>query len=158
MHLSLEHESQLTDQTMEKLHNAVHKENTIWLNHAKWCSHCLAFGPEWKKLKKQMKDNKTNVIDIESSVIEKLQEKNPALYKRVTKKEGLYFPMIVVFSKKDGKPKSHKKYYTENRTSTELKAFVEKEQKPAEKKTKSKKIKGGSSAQVQNVIDKFFKL
>jgi hypothetical protein len=180
MHLSLENENQLTDQTMEKLHLAAHNQNTVWLNHANWCSHCIKFRPEWAKLRKNMKDKKINTVSLESTVIDKLKAKDSVLYQRIIGDKGLYFPMIIFFEKKTENAKSDKKHYElPDRDAKSISEFVETVQDnsksskpkprpksaPVKKQAKAITIKRPTSAkggniesQVQKLIQKFFKL
>ena len=74
---------------LEKLYES--KKPTICLIHAVWCGHCVAFKPEWNKIKK----SKYNTADIESSEIDDF--KTTKIAKKILPKDGqLYFPMIIV--------------------------------------------------------------
>jgi thiol-disulfide isomerase/thioredoxin len=167
MHLSIESEAQLTQQTMKALSKATEEGTTVWLTHANWCGHCQAFSSEWKKFR-ETHGKKINVVDVESSAIEKIKQ-DQKLYKKITKKEGnqhiLYFPMIVVFYKKGDK--TVKKHFEGERTSDKLHEFLEahkavkpKAVKPAKKGGNTKKTENIQEVEsrVQKIIEKFFKL
>lgn len=188
MHLSIKTEAELTNEKIDNLTKMTKTANTVWLTHANWCGHCQQFQPEWKKFRKSNKGKNINVVDVESSAIEKIKQ-NPTLYKRITKKEGneqvLYFPMIFVFYKKGDK--TVKKLYEGERTAEKLQEFLKaKKVIASEKKSKEKKViisakkpkakkggndiasplrkKGGTEniqeveSHVKNIIDKFFNL
>ena len=134
MLLSLNSKEDLTAANLKKLNNLLYDKNTVVLNHATWCGACSAFKPDWSEFKK---NTKANLVEIESSALEGLKE-NQKLYKRVTPKDNsVYFPMIIVFIKKETKA-SAKKLYEGSRNASEIQNYVSmKTQKP--KTTKSKK-------------------
>jgi thiol-disulfide isomerase/thioredoxin len=124
MILSFKNEEDVTDTNLKKLDKLVSNNNTILLNHATWCAHCHHFQPEWKKFKSLAAKNKVNVIDVESSALQKI-EQNSKLYKKITPKDGMvYFPMIIIFVKKN--KGTIKTFYKGNKTATELSTFIDK--------------------------------
>lgn len=125
MILTLNNASDVNAQSLKKLEKMVSKENTVLLNHATWCGHCHMFRPQWEQFKTNQPFGKSlNIIEVESSALEQIKQ-NPKLYKRVVPKDGMvYFPMIVVFVKKENKA-SDKKLYEGSRTSEDLKKYLE---------------------------------
>lgn len=122
--LSLEKAQDLTPANLKKLESLVSKKNTVLLNHADWCGHCQVFKPQWEEFRKKVGKG-VNVVQIENGALTELQ-RNKTLYKKITPQDGLvYYPMIIVFVKKDSKPNSEKKIYDGNRTATDLKAYVD---------------------------------
>jgi thiol-disulfide isomerase/thioredoxin len=134
MILSLNKADDVNTKSLKKLEKLVSTENTVLLNHANWCGHCQMFKPEWDQFKNKGGSG-LNVVEIESSALEALKS-NPKLYKRVTPKDGMvYFPMILVFIKKENKA-SDKKVYDGNRSSDGLEQYLHGKVKV----TKTKKV------------------
>lgn len=169
MNFSLENANEVNAQVLNKISKVTRDKSspihTISLIHATWCGHCVTFKPEWEKIRKS---KKFNTISIESSAVDKVKSENPKLMDRISRKEGLYFPMIHLFIKKGDKVK--KVLFEGNRSAEEIEETIKKmsaskSKKPkAENKTpKTKKSKKGGKEEnveslVQNVIDRFFKL
>ncbi len=89
----------------------------IVLNYASWCGACHAFMPEWVKFEKHAPKG-VKLIKVESSAYTSLPYQQPGLYKKLTDKGNLYFPMIIMFV--DGK----KYMYKGERSAEALKTFV----------------------------------
>jgi thiol-disulfide isomerase/thioredoxin len=125
MILTLNNASDVNAQSLKKLEKLVSKENTVILNHATWCGHCHMFRPQWEQFKTNQPFGKQlNIVEVESSALEQIKQ-NQKLYKRVVPKDGMvYFPMIVVFVKKENKA-SDKKIYEGSRNSEDLKKYLE---------------------------------
>lgn len=122
MILSLNKADDVNTKSLKKLEKLVSTENTVLLNHANWCGHCQMFKPEWEQFKNKGTSG-LNVVEIESSALEALKN-NQKLYKRVTPKDGMvYFPMILVFIKKENKA-SDKKVYDGNRSSDGIEQYL----------------------------------
>ena len=172
MHLSFDESSKLDDKHMAKLEKVLSKGTTVLLNHAHWCGHCRMFAPSWQAFKDKMKKNKVNTIDIEYSALEKLKD-NKKLFRKITKGNELYFPMIIFFVQKGDK--NIKKVYDGNRSTEDLeeslKQFQSKHKPPKGEKAQKPKVKkaqfykGGATKnnkdierQVNDILDKFFKL
>jgi thiol-disulfide isomerase/thioredoxin len=169
MNFSLENANEVSNQVLNKISKVTRDKespiHTISLIHATWCGHCVTFKPEWEKLRKS---KKFNTISIESSVVDKVKAENPKVLERLSRKEGLYFPMIHLFIKKGDKVK--KVLFEGNRSAEEIEETIKKmsasksKAKKTENKTpKTKKTKKGGKEEnveslVQNVIDRFFKL
>jgi thiol-disulfide isomerase/thioredoxin len=169
MNFSLENVNEVSNQVLNRISKVTRDKespiHTISLIHATWCGHCVTFKPEWEKLRKS---KKFNTISIESSVVDKVKSENPKVLERLSRKEGLYFPMIHLFIKKGDKVK--KVLFEGNRSAEEIEETIKKmsaskpKAKKAENKTpKTKKAKKGGKEEnveslVQNVIDRFFKL
>lgn len=169
MNFSLENVNEVSNQVLNKISKVTRDKespvHTISLIHATWCGHCVVFKPEWEKLRKS---KKFNTISIESSVVDKVKTENPKVLERLSRKEGLYFPMIHLFIKKGDKVK--KILYEGNRSAKDIEEFIEKHSKKSKAKAikpkaepKVKKAKKGGKEEnveslVQNVIDRFFKL
>lgn len=112
----------VTAKKLKLLEDIAHNDNTVVLHHANWCGHCQVFKPEWELFKKGNK--KVNIVSIESGALNKLRENNK-LYKRLTPKTGgMYFPMIVVYLKKQ-EALSMKKFYNGDRSATELSKYID---------------------------------
>jgi len=123
MLLNLSKTEDVTNANMKKLEKLVMQENTVLLNHATWCGHCQMFRADWEEFKTRSQ-NKVNVVEIESSALDKLRE-NQKLYKKVVGKDGVvYFPMIIVFIKSTGTKSSSKKIYEGNRDADSLSEYV----------------------------------
>lgn len=170
MNFSLDNVNQVNPQVLNKISKVTRDKSspihTISLIHATWCGHCNVFKPEWEKIRKS---KKFNTISIESSAVDKVKSKNPKLMERISKKEGIYFPMIYLFIKKGDK--IEKKLYEGNRSAEDIFKYIdEKSKKPSKPKVekilkpKAKKSKKGGKESdqveslVQNVISRFFKL
>ncbi len=134
--LELDSSSDVTPENMKKLQSLISNKNTVLLNHANWCGHCQMFKPQWEEFKK-MAGKGINVVQIENDALTKVRE-DKKTYNRVTPKDGMvYFPMIIIFIKKDGKL-AEKKIYEGNRTAADLKAFIDSNVKSKPKKTTKK--------------------
>lgn len=169
MNFSLENVNEVSNQVLNKISKVTRDKDspvhTISLIHATWCGHCVTFKPEWEKIRKS---KKFNTISIESSVVDKVKAENPKVLERLSRKEGLYFPMIHLFIKKGDKVK--KVLFEGNRSAKDIEEFIEKHSTKSkapkaktEKAPKTKKAKKGGKEEnveslVQNVIDRFFKL
>ena len=102
---------------------------TVILSHSRWCSHCIAFKPQWDIFEK----NPGKGVDTIS--IEADSYKNgivPDLYKLLSDNNQMYYPMIILFV--DGK----RYLYNGERSAVALKSFVASKRKeskaPAAKK------------------------
>lgn len=171
MNFSLENVNEVSNQVLNKISKVTRDKespvHTISLIHATWCGHCVTFKPEWEKIRKS---KKFNTISIESSVVDKVKAENPKVLERLSRKEGLYFPMIHLFIKKGDKVK--KVLFEGNRSAEDIiktieehskKSKASKAEKSKKPKAESKKSKKGGKEEnveslVQNVIDRFFKL
>lgn len=60
---------------MNKLIITIGNKPCIILVHAHWCGHCKNIRPEWNNMKKNFK-TKTNIIEIESNVLEFMKKFN----------------------------------------------------------------------------------
>lgn len=126
--LQLDNASDVTPANLKKLESLVSNKTTVLLNHANWCGHCNMFKPQWEEFKKNAGKG-VNLVQIESDALTQIQKDNK-IYKRVTPKDGMvYFPMIIIFVKKDGKA-SEKKIYDGNRSAADLKTFIDTKVKP----------------------------
>lgn len=122
--LNLESVADLTPKNLKKLEDLVSQKNTVLLNHANWCGHCQIFKPEWNEFRQNI-GKKVNLVQIENDALSALQ-KNKTLYKKVVPKDGVvYFPMIIIFLKKNSKKTSEKKIYDGNRTAFDLKSYID---------------------------------
>lgn len=122
MILNLNSESDITPQNLKKLEELVSEKNTVLFNYATWCGHCHVFRPQWEKFKTEM-GTKVNYVEIESAALNKISAKK-TLYKKITPTDGaVYFPMIILFVKKNDKA-CEKKLYDGNRDASSLKTFV----------------------------------
>lgn len=140
MHLELHSEKDLTEANMKKLDKLINQENTVILIHATWCGHCVMFKPQWQIFKKSV-GHAFNVVEIESTALNKLKE-NTQLYKRLFGMQGVYFPMLLLFKKVEGKAKSVKKLYEDERSAEKLATVAEKLFKKAPvRKTKTASLK-----------------
>lgn len=143
--LQLDSAGDVTPTNLKKLESLVSNKTTVLLNHANWCGHCNIFKPQWEEFKKNAGKG-VNIVQIESDALTQIQKDNK-IYKRVTPKDGMvYFPMIIIFVKKDGKA-SDKKIYDGNRSAADLKTFIDTKVKPTSsskpKKESVKKTKTG---------------
>ncbi len=145
MILALEKAADVHSDSIKKLEKMVSKGNTLLLNHATWCGHCNVFMPEWQKVSSDVKRG-VNFVQIENEALQKLKQENSKLYKRVTPKDGMiYFPMVVVFIRKNSDKPSQKKIYEGNRTSQSLRNYINenmretKSSKTPKSKTEKKK-------------------
>lgn len=106
----------------------------VW---ASWCPHCVTLKPNWNKFRNSV-DKRINVIEIESQNLDKIRDKNKALFKKLYSDENrVFYPMIKSFSNNKGR------VYEDERTSKAMKSFFEKDlvtepAKPIKKNTKSK--------------------
>jgi len=140
------------------------QKNTVLFNKANWCGHCQVFAPQWEEFKRNI-GSKVNIVEIESSILNKIKDDHKNLYKRVTPSSGaVYFPMIIIYIKKGNK--IEKKLYENNRDAKTLQNHVEeklkksvnkklttttsttrKTTKRTEEKAESKDKKGGETKQ-----------
>ncbi len=164
--LQLDSASDVTPENMKKLRLLISNKNTVLLNHATWCGHCQMFKPEWEQFKTSVGKN-VNVVQIENDALSVLKQ-DKQVYKRVTPKDGMvYFPMIIIFVKKNNGTSAEKKIYEGSRTAEDLKEFingkikptkkpkstkavVKKETKPKAKSTKSTKPQAKSQAKLES--------
>jgi hypothetical protein len=126
-------ESDVTAANLKKLEGLLER-NTVLLNRSDTCGHCHAFQPEFTKYKQISAP--THTVELESSALHAISSKKPALYKKVTARDGLYFPMVIIFIKKNDKVS--KSVYQGPRTATAIKEEVTK--KKTVKKTVKKTI------------------
>ncbi len=141
--LQLDSASDVTPENMKKLRLLISNKNTVLLNHATWCGHCQMFKPEWEHFKTSVGKN-VNVVQIENDALSVLKQ-DKQVYKRVTPKDGMvYFPMIIIFVKKNNGTTAEKKIYEGSRTAEDLKEFINGKIKPA-KETKKKSTKAAAS-------------
>ena len=140
MKLSFHKDSDFTEGKLAKFQQMLADDkSSVVLHHSEYCGHCWAMREEFEKFKKSTKHH---VAEIEGGVLDKLQQ-NKKIYNKVGPKGGMYFPMIIIFIKRDGCA-AHKKYmYDGPRTEEGLKSFIaDKEQaskKPLKKKPHNKK-------------------
>lgn len=148
--LQLENTSDITPANIKKLQSLISSKNTILLNYATWCGHCEIFKSEWEQLKKSVGKD-INMVQIESDALTKLQQ-DKKTYKRVTPKDGMvYFPMIIIFIKKNGKA-SEKKIYDGNRSAIDLNEFINSKVKSSTKTTKTLKGKTQRKTKLQKEL------
>lgn len=91
-------EHDINDQNLTKLQNLL-QDNTILLNRANFCGHCHQFTPEFTKYTEMAKAQHMNIVELENDALSKIRSLKPQLYDKVTSKEGLYFPMVIIYIK-----------------------------------------------------------
>lgn len=134
MHFVLNKAENVTEASLKKVEHLL-ESNSVLLNRANYCGHCHAFTPEFNKYKNMALKQGLNIVELESSALHEISAKHSKLYKKVTAKDGLYFPMVIIYIK--GK----KTVYNGPRMATDLNQHVkEKLVKTVPKKKKNKTI------------------
>jgi thiol-disulfide isomerase/thioredoxin len=73
------------------------KGHTIVLIFASWCPHCVVMKPEWKQLKTELND-KVNIVEIESTNLNKIQQEDKVLFKKLFPRNNrVMFPTIKLY-------------------------------------------------------------
>jgi thiol-disulfide isomerase/thioredoxin len=136
--------------------NAALKEPTIVLVWASWCPHCVSMKSDWELLKKHVA-NKANVIEIESSNLDKIKHQRKMLFKSLySDPQRVQFPMIKMFQDNRGVE------YDGERSFATMKKTVNKHYKKTPKSKKTTAHKGGATGgadarQLQNDINNYIK-
>lgn len=95
------------------------KGPTIVLAWAQWCPHCIMMKEEWQTLKNAT-HKKINIIEIESTNLNKIQEADRALFGKLYEDPTrVYYPMIKTFKNNKAKP------YNDERTYDKMKKHVD---------------------------------
>jgi len=123
MHIKLNSEKDVTQSKLNKILELL-KKNTVLLNRADFCGHCHHFQPEFNRFASLAKLDKVNVVELESAALHTIQKKDPKLYTKITAKDGLYFPMVIIFARKSDK--TSKSIYNGERNAASLKIEVDK--------------------------------
>lgn len=167
--LDLSNEAKVTSASLKKLEEMVHEKNTVVLNHATWCGHCQMFMPTWNMFASE-NNKKLNVVKIESSALNKIEQTNPKLHKRIVKqRQGqpeVYFPMIVFFIKAkstkvdraaetDKKVTAKKYVYEGERSKAALESFVDSKIQDTKKHANKGKVKKGGNNEQDNIVNSF---
>jgi thiol-disulfide isomerase/thioredoxin len=89
------------------------KQNTVVLVFAVWCPHCTMMKEDWRLLKEDM-GNKVNVVEIESSNLDRIRSQDKELYKKLfPQEEKVFFPMIKMFKNNKAKVyEEERKFHT----------------------------------------------
>lgn len=130
--------------------------NTVVLIWAVWCPHCVQMKDAWAKYKSSVGSN-INIVEIESSNLDKIKQQNNKLFNRLScKSNRVFFPMIKFWKDKQATD------FNEDRTFAKLKKFSNthysdttkstlvspksprKSKSPSKSRSKSPKKKGGA--------------
>ena len=126
----------LTDdynKNMTAINNCL-KKKVVILIWADWCPHCIVMKPEWEKLGKDSTiRDKLNLVEIESKNMQRIAEKDPNLFQKVTNSKQLYYPTITVIKNNKARP------YEKTRDFETMKKSFTTDNKKASKTTDKKK-------------------
>lgn len=118
-------EADMKPDAVKKLDKLVTTKTTIILIHALWCGHCREFVPnQWAEFKKTC-GKSIHVVELESSVLEALKSHKELAKKILPKGQGIYFPMMIVFTSK-GEKRVKKIVPPGTRQPEDIKAFIQK--------------------------------
>jgi hypothetical protein len=110
---------------VKKLEKLITSKTTIVLIHALWCGHCREFVPnQWAEFKK-ICGKAIHVVEIESSVLDVVKSNKGLASKLLPKGQGVYFPMMLVFTSK-GDKRVKKVVPPGTRDPEDIKSFIKK--------------------------------
>lgn len=136
MKINFQKESDVTASKLKKFEEILDNKTAVVLHHSEYCGHCIAMRDEFDKFKEETKDH---VVEIEGGALSKVSQ-HKKVYSKVGPKDGqMYFPMILVFIRRETMVTPKKIEYQGPRTADALKAFIE-EQKQKTKSLKKKPV------------------
>lgn len=97
---------------------------------AEWCPHCTAMKPAWDRVKRDKDLKDVRFVEVESKQVNSVAERDPGLFKTMTAKGQIAYPMITIVKNKRARK------YTNDRDFNSMKeAFMSKKKPtPAKKK------------------------
>lgn len=123
------------------------KDDTVVLVWAVWCPHCVVMKDDWERLKSTI-SKRVNVVEIESSNLDKIRDSHKALFKKLYGKDGrVHFPMIKMWKDNVGIE------YENERTFAGMKKAINKHYPKA---AKAKKVVSGAQGGGGNSNDNAF--
>lgn len=135
MKLSFTGDTDVTASKLKKFEEVLDNKTAVVLHHSEYCGHCIAMRDEFDKFKSETKHH---VVEIEGGSLSKVSQ-HKKIYSRVGPKDGqMYFPMILVFIRRETMITPKKIEYQGPRTAEALKKFIEEKQKALKKKPTSK--------------------
>lgn len=131
MKLEFKQESDVTASKLKKFEDVLDNRTTVVLHHSEYCGHCIAMRDEFNKFKSETKHH---VVEIEGGALSKVSQ-NKKIYSKVGPKDGqMYFPMILVFIRRETMVTPKKIEYQGPRTAEGLSGFIKEQQQKLLKK------------------------
>lgn len=145
MKIDFQKDSDVTASRIKKFEEILDNKTAVVLHHSEYCGHCIAMRDEFDKFKSETKEH---VVEIEGGALNKVSQ-HKKIFSKVAPKDGqMYFPMILVFIRRETMVTPKKIEYQGPRTAEALKKFIE------EQKLKHKSLKKKTTSKSKHVGDK----